>query len=196
MTTPTLEQIAREVVRLADENPEHTYQPPEDSDSCLYIHTDDDGAPLPGTGCIFGQALQNLGVDREALLDDEQPINELLRDLDAAADWVPGEFWIAQTEAGRRRGVGQGRQPRPQLAGAAGGEQPMSTETRCVHEMVAGWCALCLGHTLEAATEPETRPAARPGRCLGCGEGFPAGSEIVPGDRGRYCIPCGTELAA
>lgn len=55
-TAVTADQIIAEVRRLAAERPDYVYEKPPGSTFCLYRH--EDGSP----GCIFGQALDNLGV--------------------------------------------------------------------------------------------------------------------------------------
>ncbi len=55
-TVVTADQIIAEVRRLAAESPDFVYQKPEFSPVCLYKHGD-------GPGCLFGQALSNLGIE-------------------------------------------------------------------------------------------------------------------------------------
>ena len=61
------DQIEAEVLRLADAYPDTIYDAPEESlwntPKCSYIH----GKAGPSEGCIFGQALQNLGVPQFVL---------------------------------------------------------------------------------------------------------------------------------
>lgn len=61
--------LAREIVRLGEEDPCYAYRPPEGGGggSCSYV----DSANRPGSGCIVGQALEGLGVDRSDLREWE-----------------------------------------------------------------------------------------------------------------------------
>lgn len=65
----TVAQIEAEVSRLASENPDFVYQPPEGlsadegQDFCFYVHRDANGNPIKGQGCIIGQALAALGIE-------------------------------------------------------------------------------------------------------------------------------------
>lgn len=70
----TIEDVIREVIRLAGENKDHQYHgsefsapvPYSLSGGCSYLHCDE---KLP---CIFGQALMNLGVPIEILRNNEK----------------------------------------------------------------------------------------------------------------------------
>lgn len=74
MTKPIIKQadLVREVKRLVAENPDFVYMnggaydSNEDVPTCSYVTGDN------GQGCIFGQALINLGVDKEELSYWEQ----------------------------------------------------------------------------------------------------------------------------
>lgn len=56
------EEIAREVLALADEHPDAYYRAGED-EVCSYSR----GTAGDGVGCIFGQALRRLGMPEEEL---------------------------------------------------------------------------------------------------------------------------------
>jgi len=60
--TPTALDVARKALELADAKPDYVYEPPIEGGSCYYVHRDDEGDPIPGKGCLFGQALAALGV--------------------------------------------------------------------------------------------------------------------------------------
>ena len=61
--TIKLTDLAKEVIRLADENPYHNYVPPRDSVSCFYTRGENGG-------CILGQALLNLYPHLKPLLEE------------------------------------------------------------------------------------------------------------------------------
>lgn len=61
----TADMVNDEIIRLAEEYPEATYIIKDESRSCLYT----EGAAGPGSGCLFGQALLNLGVPKELLME-------------------------------------------------------------------------------------------------------------------------------
>lgn len=73
ITAVTADQIITEVRRLAAEKPDFVYEKPEFSAFCLYMHGEE-------PGCIFGQALHNLGWDVTA--PDAGTINTVLDDND------------------------------------------------------------------------------------------------------------------
>lgn len=58
----TFRQVCEEVVRLADESPDYVY-PSVGGGGCYYSYGDTPDCK----GCIFGQAFQNLGLDKEVL---------------------------------------------------------------------------------------------------------------------------------
>lgn len=59
----TVDQIIDEVRKLASEHPATVYPGIGDKNSCFYDKPDCG----PGTGCIFGQAMQRLGVSLDDL---------------------------------------------------------------------------------------------------------------------------------
>ena len=85
MSKITLEQVKAEVIKLGQEQPDFIYNPAYDplefSISCFYTEGAKDGPEC--NGCIFGQALQNLGVPLEKL-ETTQTIEFLLSDLGIA----------------------------------------------------------------------------------------------------------------
>ena len=114
--TLTLRDLANEVLRLADENPDAVYCPPNDSDACFYVHTTGLGEAIPDTGCVFGRALQNLGVSTNDLRHRDLSIERLLVRLKEFPkvrfiDDVPNEFADAQIEQDRGTPWGEAVKP-------------------------------------------------------------------------------------
>lgn len=77
----TVGDVAREAIRLAKEHPDATYSGPP-VPGCFYTQ----GTAAGNRGCLFGQALANLGVPAETLagLDratGSSPISVVLFDL-------------------------------------------------------------------------------------------------------------------
>lgn len=84
----TVDQVNTELRRLITENPDFVYTPKPKLGGCNYL-TGPSYEPNRCNGCIFGQALQNLGVPKSDL-----KINRTITSL-----WVywfsyePPEFW-------------------------------------------------------------------------------------------------------
>lgn len=77
----TYKELLDEVVRVGEDNPEFVYGDNEDDSICSYLGESTENPT--GQCCIVGQALQNLGVDREDLLEVEgigarSAVNKLL----------------------------------------------------------------------------------------------------------------------
>lgn len=53
--------VAKKALELAEASPDTIYQT-DNSGICRYVHRDSEGQPIPGEGCLFGQALAALGV--------------------------------------------------------------------------------------------------------------------------------------
>lgn len=71
MTNITAEDLINEVLRLAEEHPGAVYEPPAQASpfvTCFYTK----GQAGGGTGCIFGQALTNLGAEMVWVVEMEQ----------------------------------------------------------------------------------------------------------------------------
>lgn len=73
MTTITALDVAMKAVELAEANPEYIYQPPMNSEGtiegCWYVHRDERTGEPDGNGCLFGQALVQLGVKPSAITE-------------------------------------------------------------------------------------------------------------------------------
>jgi hypothetical protein len=81
-TLPPLADLVTEIRRLATERPDFVYSPPmPNSSACYNVHRDEYGRPIPGAGCIVGQAMTNLGYvfDSE---EDGQGVDEFYDDDD------------------------------------------------------------------------------------------------------------------
>ncbi len=86
MTAPkfTLSELRAEVTQIANFST-FAYQNPDGSSACLYAHKDSEGELC--SGCIFGRALNNLGVDLTELHRSGGFIDELL----AENTWITKE---------------------------------------------------------------------------------------------------------
>jgi hypothetical protein len=88
----TLEQVKAEVIKLGQEQPDFVYNPNYNLESnpdnlspfCFYNKGAIDGPEC--NGCIFGQALQRLGVPIKRLDGVYDSINYLLSDLGITGD--------------------------------------------------------------------------------------------------------------
>ena len=90
MTDITIVDVANEVIRLGREHPEFVYSAQDQT--CLYVHEDFNGEVIPGTGCIFGRALQNLGIPANSLKRVTVGISSLLYNLQISENGrAPGE---------------------------------------------------------------------------------------------------------
>ena len=86
----TTTAVAAEVLRLANASPEHIYRPVRGI-GCVYVAgehlsndptTGDDQRLNAPEGCLFGQAIGNLGVAAEDMRDWEgYPVEELLSNI-------------------------------------------------------------------------------------------------------------------
>ena len=76
----TVEQVETELRRLAAAQPDFVYNDTGRTVKCSYIHGIIEGPE--NKGCIFGQALQNLGVPAEELREPD-PIRPLWNDLNS-----------------------------------------------------------------------------------------------------------------
>lgn len=72
MNFPSIDAIANEVIRLADERPNHIYGSERTGTGygCYYLPRPEHGLL---EGCLFGQALTNLGADMSYFASDWQP---------------------------------------------------------------------------------------------------------------------------
>ena len=66
--TITPEQLTAEVLRLADEHPNAYYVGSGDAGECMYTA----GRAAGACGCLFGQALGNLGVEYSVLAEADK----------------------------------------------------------------------------------------------------------------------------
>ncbi len=82
-----VKQLAVEVVKLGTENPDFQYNTSERLAACHYngpatIKTGTSSTPIQAgpdcKGCIFGQALQNMGWDDEGEMNSGHSISEIL----------------------------------------------------------------------------------------------------------------------
>ncbi|MGW0575800.1 hypothetical protein ACWD25_07475 [Streptomyces sp. NPDC002920] len=75
-TRITDEALISTLRQVVAERPEYVYVSPkymgatDESGSCFYVHTDDDGSPV-SAGCAIGVVLNRLGVSLEELLKGE-----------------------------------------------------------------------------------------------------------------------------
>jgi len=79
-----LEKLRQEVVRLADENPDFRYNTSGKKAGCKYngpARSSDELAGPDCKGCLFGQALQNMGWDVEHELNYGGEIHSLLESI-------------------------------------------------------------------------------------------------------------------
>jgi hypothetical protein len=79
------EKLRKEVVRLADENPDFRYNTSDHVVLCSWNGPAIDGNKLAGPdckGCIFGQALQNMGWDDEDEMNKTNSIRDLLTETE------------------------------------------------------------------------------------------------------------------
>ena len=67
----THKELLDEVVRVGEDDPEFVYVDNEDEDDLICSYLGQSTENPTGQCCIVGQALQNLGVDREDLLEVE-----------------------------------------------------------------------------------------------------------------------------
>lgn len=67
----TLSDIKQEVIRLAKADPDFVYEAPNPASGCTYTRNIDD--EIVGD-CIFGQALINLGFDKQVLCDADSAL--------------------------------------------------------------------------------------------------------------------------
>ncbi|MET7939657.1 hypothetical protein [Streptomyces sp. NPDC005302] len=68
----TSDDVIRTLREVVDEQPDHVYQRPADMDGsepCLYVHTDETGAQVPG--CVVGHVVSRLGVSLSNVADHE-----------------------------------------------------------------------------------------------------------------------------
>lgn len=94
----SITDVAREVVRLADADPTHIYVKAtneEGAAACFYLPGDHSHPMDPNSrvtapeGCLFGQALTNLGVSNDDLLGNEgEPVEEVLFHLQITPDLI------------------------------------------------------------------------------------------------------------
>ena len=88
----TTTMVAREVARLADKSPDHIYTKPPGTFTCRYTSggaRNHRGVTIVETsdGCIFGQALINLGVKRgDMAMCEGNPVNAVLGTLGITDD--------------------------------------------------------------------------------------------------------------
>lgn len=64
----SLDDIKREVIRLAKADPDFVYEAPNPTSGCTYTRNIDGDGEIVGD-CLFGQALINLGFDKQILCD-------------------------------------------------------------------------------------------------------------------------------
>ena len=83
----TVEQVNTELRRLAKETPNFIYNP-SGNGFCHYTKGHKDGPEC--NGCIFGQALQNLGVPKTEFPTQQTPIYNLWQNLTGTK---PPESW-------------------------------------------------------------------------------------------------------
>ena len=87
--------VQNELEKLSKENPDFIYS--NDDNMCYYNKGPEDN-PEKCSGCIFGQALQNMGVSRESL-NFIGPIDEVLtQQLPINLDEIPRDWARIQYE--------------------------------------------------------------------------------------------------
>ena len=71
--------VAKKALELAEASPDTIYKT-DSSGICRYVHRDSEGQPIPGEGCLFGQALAALGVAVPTSCEGSN-INAVIREL-------------------------------------------------------------------------------------------------------------------
>lgn len=108
MSMPTATAIVNEARRLADERPEFVYIPEKSAEPgegiCLYLHGK--GTDKVEGGCIFGQAMLNLGTPTATIeYHEDRPISSVL-------DSFPGILSVEDRSwAGRMQSYQDGGKP-------------------------------------------------------------------------------------
>jgi len=87
----TTTDVRNKINELVKANPTFVYEKPEGETFCQYVHKNEYGQYIEGEGCVVGQALVALGVERR-LLDVETDAVSLFEELgikgsDEDAEW-------------------------------------------------------------------------------------------------------------